>query len=81
MYFGSLTVIAWVSKSRESIFIYVESAGIFCGYIIVELGVVICPQVFCYVNLPRQFDDNIAVLMVLSSETKMPKSKSHTVFW
>ena len=35
-----------------------------------ELRVTIRSQVFCYVNLPRQFDDNIAVLITISPETK-----------
>jgi hypothetical protein len=52
-----------MSKSRKSIFIDVKSASVFWGYIVVEFGVVICSQVFIYVDLSRQFDDNIAMLV------------------
>lgn len=40
--FWSLTLVARVSKICVSILINVGSAGIICGYIVVEFGIGIC---------------------------------------
>lgn len=80
MHFGSLTRFAWVSKSRKSIFINVDSASVFWGYKIVELGVLIPSQVFCYVDLPRQYDNDVSVLKVIRIRNEIARvfAKSHT---
>ena len=65
MYVKSLTRSSGVTESSKSIFINVESASIFWGYEFVELGVLIPSQVFCYVDLLRQYDDNVSVLEVI----------------
>lgn len=52
MYF-SLTRFGWVSKSRISILIYIESSTIIGGYKIMELRISVPAEVLRYIDLPR----------------------------